>query len=202
MHADINKLDPIEAWKPARGLSWDLKWVAHLYRRAAFGAPPADMTGQHSSRDLMQSSLKRGREASVEELLSGTSNAERMDEFFDNLSIAINQFFFRVKRNDANNSKRIVLMTFSEFGRRVRENGSKGTDHGAASNMFVMGPAVNGGLKGKHPSLNPGDLDNGDLKFHTDFRRVYATILDQWLKCDSRKVLGQQFQHVDLFKKT
>ena len=64
-------------------------------------------------------------------------------------------------------------MTFSEFGRRVQENGSRGTDHGAASCLFVAGPSVKGGVVGKHPSL--ADLDDGDLKYHTDFRRVYAT---------------------------
>src|SRR5262249_13364454 len=66
--------------------------------------------------------------------------------------------------------KRVVVMTFSEFGRRVQENGSRGTDHGAASCLFVAGPAVKGGAVGKHPSLS--DLDQGDLKHHTDFRQV------------------------------
>src|SRR5262249_48166415 len=71
--------------------------------------------------------------------------------------------------------KRVIAMTFSEFGRRVRENGS-GTDHGAASCMLVAGPGVKGGVVGKHPSLEK--LDDGDLIFHTDFRQVYASILD------------------------
>ena len=77
---------------------------------------------------------------------------------------------------------RVLLMTFSEFGRRPYENGSKGTDHGAASCLFVAGPSVKGGVVGKHPSLS--DLDVGDLKYHTDFRRIYATQLDCWLGCD------------------
>ena len=85
-------------------------------------------------------------------------------------------------------------MTFSEFGRRVQENGSRGTDHGAASCLFVAGPSVKGGVVGKHPSL--ADLDAGDLKFHTDFRRVYATLLDGWLGCDSKAVLGAKWDHV------
>ena len=96
------------------------------------------------------------------------------------------------------NDSRVVLMTFSEFGRRVAENGSGGTDHGAASNMFLFGPAVKGGVIGKHPSLN--DLDEGDLKFHTDFRRVYATLLDDWLQADSQRVLGERFAHLDVLK--
>jgi uncharacterized protein (DUF1501 family) len=90
---------------------------------------------------------------------------------------------------------RVRLMTFSEFGRRVDENGSRGTDHGAASCLFVAGPSVKGGVVGKHPSL--ADLDVGDLKYHTDFRRVYATLLDGWLGCDSKAVLGEKWDHVD-----
>jgi uncharacterized protein (DUF1501 family) len=89
---------------------------------------------------------------------------------------------------------RVRLMTFSEFGRRVQENGSRGTDHGAASCLFVAGPSVKGGVVGPHPSL--ADLDDDDLKFHTDFRRVYATLLDGWLGCDSKAVLGAKWEHV------
>src|SRR5712692_1735689 len=91
-------------------------------------------------------------------------------------------------------NRRVRLMTFSEFGRRVHENGSRGTDHGAASCMFVAGPSVKGGVVGKHPSL--ADLDAGDLKFHTDFRGVYATLLDGWLGCDSKAVLGAKWDHI------
>jgi uncharacterized protein (DUF1501 family) len=90
--------------------------------------------------------------------------------------------------------RRVRLMTFSEFGRRVQENGSRGTDHGAASCLFVAGPSVKGGVVGKHPSL--ADLDADDLKFHTDFRAVYATQLDGWLGCDSKAVLGAKWEHV------
>jgi uncharacterized protein (DUF1501 family) len=94
--------------------------------------------------------------------------------------------------------KRVVAMTFSEFGRRVVENGSKGTDHGSGSCLFVAGPGVKGGLVGKHPSLT--DMDSGDLRWHTDFRRVYATVLDKWLGCDSKLVLDGKYEHLPLFK--
>ncbi|MBI3861983.1 MAG: DUF1501 domain-containing protein [Planctomycetia bacterium] len=94
--------------------------------------------------------------------------------------------------------KRVLTVTFSEFGRRVKENASLGTDHGAASQMFAVGEAVNAGPLGDHPSLT--DLDDGDLKFHTDFRRVYATILDQWLKVPSAEILGAEFKPIELFK--
>ncbi len=93
--------------------------------------------------------------------------------------------------------KRVLTVTFSEFGRRVRENASLGTDHGAASQMFVVGEAVRTGPIGAHPSLT--DLDDGDLKFHTDFRSVYATLLDQWLKVPSADVLGNKHPALDIF---
>jgi len=82
-------------------------------------------------------------------------------------------------------------MTFSEFGRRVQENANGGTDHGAAAPMFVVGGAVTAGLFGKYPSLS--DLDHGDLKFNTDFRSVYGTVLERWLKAPSEIVLGRKF---------
>jgi uncharacterized protein (DUF1501 family) len=93
---------------------------------------------------------------------------------------------------------RVLLMTFSEFGRRVKENASAGTDHGAAAPLFITGGRVRAGLLGKHPSLT--DLDSGDLKFHTDFRRVYATLLDQWLGCPSELVLSGKFEHLQMLK--
>ncbi|MDB5385235.1 MAG: hypothetical protein JWM11_881 [Planctomycetaceae bacterium] len=93
--------------------------------------------------------------------------------------------------------KRVVVLTFSEFGRRVKENGSKGTDHGAAGPVFLSGGAVKGGVHGAHPSLT--DLDDGDLKFHTDFRSIYATLLDDWLGVSSRELLGEQFPKLGLW---
>jgi uncharacterized protein (DUF1501 family) len=108
------------------------------------------------------------------------------------LADSVASFFETLKKTG--HSDRVRLMTFSEFGRRVQENGSRGTDHGAASCMFVAGPSVKGGVVGKHPNLS--DLDDGDLKFHTDFRRVYATLLDGWLCCDSKAVLGGKWEDV------
>jgi uncharacterized protein (DUF1501 family) len=75
---------------------------------------------------------------------------------------------------------RVLILTMSEFGRRVAENGGQGTDHGAASCMFAIGDTVQGGVHGTVPALD--DLDRGNLKFHTDFRRVYATVIDRWLQ--------------------
>lgn len=113
----------------------------------------------------------------------------------EKLADAISNFYSSLEQSG--DASRVLLVTFSEFGRRVKENGSEGTDHGAASCMFAAGPAVKGGLIGRHPSLDPDELADGDLKYHTDFRQVYAAILDRWLACDSRVVLGGNFAHVD-----
>jgi len=91
---------------------------------------------------------------------------------------------------------RVTTMVFSEFGRRVDENGSAGTDHGTAAPMFLLGNAVRGGLHGQAPSLS--DLDRGDLKYSTDFRQVYASLLDDWLHADSANILGQSFGAMNL----
>lgn len=95
-------------------------------------------------------------------------------------------------------AERVVVLTFSEFGRRVEENGSEGTDHGAAGPVFLAGDSVRGGLVGDHPSLS--DLDDGDLKMSVDFRSVYSTVLTKWLGIDARPVLGEEFAMTDLFK--
>jgi uncharacterized protein (DUF1501 family) len=89
------------------------------------------------------------------------------------------------------NAKRVLAMTFSEFGRRVAQNASNGTDHGTCMPLFVVGGAVKGGVYGEHPSLT--DLDNGDLKFATDFRSVYATVLQAWLGRNPSDVLAGTF---------
>ncbi len=86
----------------------------------------------------------------------------------------------------------VLTLAFSEFGRRVHENANQGTDHGTASEMFVVGKPVKGGLYGAYPSLT--NLDQGDLKFTTDFRAVYGTVIDRWLGANSALVLGQQFE--------
>ena len=111
---------------------------------------------------------------------------------------AVGALFQRLQRTG--DDQRTLLMTFSEFGRRAAENGSKGTDHGSGSSLFVVGPGVKAGPCGKHPSLT--DLTDGDLKYHTDFRRVYATLLERWLKVDSKMVLGDTFEPMSFLKKT
>jgi len=91
---------------------------------------------------------------------------------------------------------RVLLATYSEFGRRVAENGSLGTDHGAASMLFAVSPTGRGGVLGTHPSLT--DLTDGDLKFNLDFRSVYATLLEKWLEIPAEGILGGRFPTVEL----
>jgi uncharacterized protein (DUF1501 family) len=93
---------------------------------------------------------------------------------------------------------RVLMMTFSEFGRRADENGSRGTDHGSGAPMLLVGGRVRSGIVGAHPSLTA--LDDGNLRHHTDFRQVYAAILDRWLGVPSRQVLGQEFRPADIFR--
>lgn len=89
---------------------------------------------------------------------------------------------------------RVLLFTFSEFGRRVKENGGAGTDHGTAGPMFVLGDKVKGAkVYGDPPDLRNLD-SNGDLKYQIDFRRVYATVLSRWLDADPAEVLGGRFE--------
>lgn len=126
-----------------------------------------------------------------------SNEAETHSKLMVDLGNGINFLFNQLQQ--AGQDKRVVVLTYSEFGRRVQENGSKGTDHGSGSCLFVAGPAVQGGPIGEHPSLT--DLDSGDLKHHTDFRRVYATLLDQWLGVNSEGVLGSKFEHLNLLKK-
>ncbi len=93
---------------------------------------------------------------------------------------------------------RVLLMTFSEFGRRVAENGGLGTDHGTAGPVFLCGPHVRAGLIGTSPSLV--DLDQGDLKWSIDFRRIYASLLEDWLGLPSRDTLGGAFERLPLVR--
>ena len=99
--------------------------------------------------------------------------------------------------NHHGHGDRVAVLAFSEFGRRVAENASEGTDHGAAAPIFLAGEKVRAGVIGDHPSLT--DLEDGDLKFHTDFRRVYATVLESWLGWPSESVLGGRFDPLEAF---
>ena len=124
------------------------------------------------------------------------SQAQNHGALLEQLSASIAAFVMDLKRDRL--LDRVLLMTFSEFGRTVAENGRRGTDHGSAQPLFLAGGKVRGGLIGKHPPLD--DLEGNGQRAHTDFRRVYATLLDRWLKIDSRPIFGEKFNPVDFFR--
>jgi uncharacterized protein (DUF1501 family) len=109
---------------------------------------------------------------------------------------AVSAFFGDLRRS--REAGRVLLLAFSEFGRRLTENASRGTDHGTAAPVLLAGPCVRRGLHGPYPNLT--DLEDGDPRHVLDFRRIYATILDRWLNCPSRPVLGEEFRHLDLIQ--
>jgi uncharacterized protein (DUF1501 family) len=125
-----------------------------------------------------------------------TNQTGTHDRLLKELGDSVKAFYDDMKAQG--NMSRVVLMTFSEFGRRVNENASSGTDHGAAAPMFLFGEKIRHGMLSKHPSLAPGELVQGDLKYTLDFRSVYAAVLESWLKTSSKAVLGREFPGFDL----
>ena len=120
----------------------------------------------------------------------------RHDNLMKQLDEGVGAFWADMR--DQKNADRVLMVTFSEFGRRVKANASGGTDHGAAAAMMLLGPAVTPGLLGDHPSLT--DLDDGDLKYGVDFRNVYSGILEKWLETPSAPILGHAFRPMNVVR--
>jgi len=125
-----------------------------------------------------------------------TNQVATQDRLLKDLGDSLKAFTEDLKAQG--NLSRVLVMTFSEFGRRVAENANGGTDHGAAAPMFIIGERVKAGLVGQYPSLAPADLFQGDLKYHVDFRSVYASVLEGWLKTRSEPILGRSFPALEL----
>ena len=162
---------------PANGLADALRLVARLIK-AGFGTRV--YYARHTSNGYDTHYAQLTAHAALLAELAGAVRA-----FLDDL---------RAARQE----ERVALLAFSEFGRRVAENGSHGTDHGTAAPVFLAGGGVRGGLVGETPSLL--DLEDGDLRVGIDFRRVYATVLDEWLEVPSRAVLGAAYERLPLFR--
>jgi uncharacterized protein (DUF1501 family) len=160
---------------PNSGLAGQLKLVARLI---GGGMTTRVYYVSHGGFDT-HSGQRTAHDSKLAELASSVK------AFTDDL-IAMNQF------------DRVRIMTFSEFGRRVAENASRGTDHGAAAPLFVIGGKVGQGVVGAEPSLAPADLVDGDIKYNTDFRSVYATLLENWMKTPSTPILGKAFDKLPL----
>jgi uncharacterized protein (DUF1501 family) len=127
------------------------------------------------------------------------TNENRVQEgLLRKLSQGLHALYADLEAHDMH--KDVLAMTFSEFGRRVGENGSKGTDHGTAAPMLIVGGGIAGGIYGDHPNLT--DLQDGDLKYKVDFRNVYATILDRWMGADSKTILGDKFDQMDFIARS
>ena len=110
------------------------------------------------------------------------------------MSRAISDFFDDLKEHEAGDN--LIMMLFTEFGRRVKDNGT-GTDHGAGGVAFVIGNQVNGGMYSTYPSLKPEDLTQGDLESNYDFRGFYSTIIDKWLGLDPVPIVGGQYEQME-----
>jgi len=112
---------------------------------------------------------------------------------WDQTSRAVSDFYDDLKEHNAGDD--VILLVFTEFGRRVKDNGS-GTDHGAGGHCFIIGEQVKGGLYGEYPSLDADKLDAGDLQFNTDFRSVYSTILEKWMGLDAKPIVNGEFEQL------
>ena len=110
---------------------------------------------------------------------------------WSDVSAAVGDFFADLKEHDA--ADNVIMLMFSEFGRRVHDNGS-GTDHGAAGAAFVIGDAVQGGFYGEYPSRKAADLQQGDLVPNLDFRGLYTTVLEDWMGLDAQPIVKGQFE--------
>jgi uncharacterized protein (DUF1501 family) len=114
-------------------------------------------------------------------------------KLWSELSQSISDFYADLKEHDS--SDNVLMFVFSEFGRRVRDNGS-GTDHGSGGLALAIGDAVRGGMYGEYPSLKEGGLLEGDLNFGVDFRGVYGTMVERWLGLDANPVVGGTFEQL------
>ncbi len=113
------------------------------------------------------------------------------DKLWHDVSNAVESFFDDLREHDAGDN--VIMLLFTEFGRRVHDNGS-GTDHGAAGAAFVIGEGIKGGEYGEFPSTNPEDLEQGDLVPNLDFRGLYSTILEDWMGLDANPLVGGNFE--------
>ncbi|MEO6166671.1 MAG: DUF1501 domain-containing protein, partial [Chitinophagales bacterium] len=124
-----------------------------------------------------------------------SNQANQQSRLLLQLSEGLDAFTRDLKENGR--SKDVLVFTFSEFGRRVSENASRGTDHGTANNIFIIGEGLkNAGIYNETPDLN--NLDSGDLKYKIDFRDLYATVLNKWLGVNDELILKRKFNQLDI----
>lgn len=185
-----NTLD--NAWQSQQQLT-----AAHAIYKPAVAYPQSSIaTGLQLLAELIDSS--GGNPLRVGHVMLGgfdthTNQDNTLERLLRETSEAIHAFWTDVGAHGHGDD--VIVMTWSEFGRRVRENANGGTDHGSAVPMFVLGNKIKGGFFGEPSSLS--NLDNGNLRFTTDFRAVYATLLEQWLQAPSDEILGAHFSQLN-----
>jgi uncharacterized protein (DUF1501 family) len=171
----IEQLGPREdaGGYPDTGLGKQLRLISTLLRA---GFSPSIYYAEHGGFDTHTAQLN--------------SHGSRLSQAGD----AVRAFIDDVTRSVPN--RPVLVLVFSEFGRRAAENGSQGTDHGTAAPVFLFGGGVRGGVHGPYPDL--ANLFDDDPVFAVDFRRVYATVLERWLRLPSADILGAPFDMLDV----
>ncbi|MDX2116891.1 MAG: DUF1501 domain-containing protein [Planctomycetota bacterium] len=202
--ADASRKDSNAAFLMRTSL--DAQVSSSLIRKAVKTKPQVTFPGTDLGRQLsmVSSMIQAGLKTKVYyvnlggfDTHAGQGGAQgRHGQLLSQLSEAVSAFYKELKAQG--NDIRVMTMCFSEFGRRVAQNASGGTDHGTAAPLFLFGPMCQAGVIGEHPSLT--DLDDGDLKFKIDFRSVYAGVLEHWLKADSKVVLEGMYRPLGVVK--
>ncbi len=165
-----SKLHPTSSEYPKSGLGQDLKIIASL---------------------ILSEINTKVYYVSLGSFDTHANQLQQQKRLFDELNEAVKAFTNDMKKNNRFND--VLMMTFSEFGRRVSQNASNGTDHGTANNMFFIGGALKEkGILNDMPNL--ADLTDGDLKYKVDFRNVYATVINKWLGVDDKAIIGSSFE--------
>ena len=200
MHGVREGVDPGSAAGFLMRTALDAQVSSDLIRKAVRQQPLAQYPGNALGRDMamVASMIRAGLNTRVYyvslggfDTHAGQGNQNgRHAQLLQTFATAVRAFYRDLKASE--NDARVLTMVFSEFGRRVAQNASGGTDHGTAAPMFLAGPMVKPGVIGNHPSLT--DLDDGDLKYQIDFRSVYAAILEDWLTADSKAILEGSYR--------
>ncbi|GMV26485.1 MAG: hypothetical protein AMXMBFR58_25160 [Phycisphaerae bacterium] len=187
--------------------SLDAQVSSELIRKAVALRPATAFPGNELGRQLsmVSSMIKAGLKTRVYYVTQGGFDTHsgqggpqgRHANLLRDFTTAVKAFQDELKAQG--NEGRVLTMAFSEFGRRVGQNASGGTDHGTAAPMFLFGTMVKPGVHGDHPSLQ--DLDDGDLRYRIDFRNVYASVLDDWMKASSREILEGTYKGLAVIKK-
>jgi len=185
----------------------DAQVSSDLIRKAVAQRPLSAFPGTELGRQLQMVScmIRAGLKTRVYYVTHGSFDTHagqggaqgRHGNLLNQLGDSLKAFYADLKAQG--NDARVLTMSFSEFGRRVGQNASNGTDHGTAAPMFLVGPMVRPGVIGQHPSLR--DLDDGDLKHTLDFRSVYAGLLEGWMKADSKVILEGSYRPLPVVKK-